>query len=181
LVQATGPGGWSDHLAAVGVGAGPGLVRRSAPAVLAAPHGTRGSGGLHQPWANRPILAPGGRAPRFVRGFLLGIGVGAAIWLLSPLLSGRREPWDSEGWYYTGALLASGIVGGGLLPDNARRFVAGIFVGQVLVLLAGVVGDPAGGGLWPLGLVFLAGYSLIALVGALLGNGLRRLLSRRMP
>jgi hypothetical protein len=112
-------------------------------------------------------------------GFLIGLAVGAAIWLLSPLITGRREPWDAEGGYYAGALLASGLLGGLLLPERLGGFVAGIFVGQVVVLLGGVLSDPSSGGLWPLGVAFLALYSLLALLGATLGSGVRWLRSRR--
>jgi hypothetical protein len=119
----------------------------------------------------RPTLTP----------FLIGLATGAAIWLISPLITGRREPWDAEGGYYMGALLGAGFLGGLLLAEHSRWFVAGIFVGQVLVLLGGVLGDPSSGGLWPLGLVFLALYSLLALLGAALGTGVRRLRSRRTP
>jgi hypothetical protein len=42
------------------------------------------------------------------------------------------------------------------------------------VIIGGVLADPASGGLWPLGIAFLAIYSVLALVGALLGAALRR-------
>ena len=105
---------------------------------------------------------------------LIGLGLGAAIWLISPLITGRREPWDAEGGYYIGALLLTGTIGGVLAPHHWLSLVFGIFGGQVLVLLAGVVADPASGGLWPLGVLFLGIYSVLALVGALLGAGIRR-------
>ena len=113
--------------------------------------------------------------------FLIGLIVGAAIWWLSPLITGRREPWDAGSGYYEGALLGAGVLGGLLLPEHSRWFVAGIFVGQVLVLLGAVLTEPSSGGLWPLGVVFLALYSLLALLGATLGSGLRRLRRRRTP
>jgi hypothetical protein len=110
-----------------------------------------------------------------------GLAIGAAIWFLSPLITGRREPWDAEGGYYVGALLSAGLLGGLLLPEYWGRFAAGIFAGQVLVLLGGVLSDPSSGGLWPLGVMFLALYSLLALLGATLGSALRRFRSRRAP
>ena len=112
---------------------------------------------------------------------LIGLAIGAAIWLISPLITGRREPWDAEGGYYPGALLGTGFFGGLLLPERAGWFVVGIFLGQILVLLGGVLSNPSSGGLWPLGVGFLALYSLLALLGAALGSGVRRLRSRRTP
>jgi hypothetical protein len=112
--------------------------------------------------------------PRRWSAFLLGVILGAAIWLLSPWITGRSEPWDAESGYYSGALLATGVVGGLLLPMHWTSAALGIFGGQALVILGGVLADPASGGLWPLGLAFLAAYSVLALVGALLGSALRR-------
>jgi hypothetical protein len=112
--------------------------------------------------------------PRRWSAFLLGVILGAAIWLLSPWITGRSEPWDAENGYYSGALLATGVLGGLLLPMHWAILGLGILVGQALVILGGVLAEPASGGLWPLGLVFLAAYSILALVGALLGAVLRR-------
>jgi hypothetical protein len=107
-------------------------------------------------------------------GFLIGVILGAAIWLLSPWITGRSEPWDAESGYYPGALLAAGVIGGLLIPMHWSSVTLGILVGQVLVILGGILADPASGGLWPLGLVFLAGYSVLGLLGALFGAVLRR-------
>jgi hypothetical protein len=109
---------------------------------------------------------------------LLGLALGAGIWLLSPVVTGNREPWDAEGGYYPGALLLAGIVGGLAAPQYWAGVAIGIFAGQAVVLLGGVVAEPANGGLWPLGLLFLAFYSVSGLVGAGVGTGLRRLRSR---
>jgi hypothetical protein len=43
---------------------------------------------------------------------LIGVSLGAAIWLLSPLITNRLEPWDGEGSYYARTLLGAGILGG---------------------------------------------------------------------
>lgn len=111
--------------------------------------------------------------------FLLGLAFGAGIWLLSPVITGRREPWDAGGGYYVGALLLAGLVGGLVAPAYRGRVALGILAGQAVVLLGGVVAAPASGGLWPLGLVFLVGYSALGLVGAVIGAGLGRLRPRR--
>lgn len=112
--------------------------------------------------------------PRRWSAFLLGLILGAAIWMLSPWIAGRSEPWDAEGGYYAGALLGTGALGGILLPRHWPSVALGIFAGQLLVIFGGVLADPASGGFWPLGVVFLAVYSVLGLVGALLGAVLRR-------
>ena len=112
--------------------------------------------------------------PRRWLAFLLGLIFGAAIWLLSPWAIGRSEPWDAEGAYYAGSLFGSGVVGGLLLPQHWPSVTLGVFTGQLLVILGGVLADPASGALWPLGLLFLAGYTMLALIGAFLTAAMRR-------
>jgi peptidoglycan/LPS O-acetylase OafA/YrhL len=109
---------------------------------------------------------------------LIGVGLGAAIWLISPLITGRREPWDTEGGYYPVALLAAGVLGGVLAPRQWLSIALGVFGGQAVVLLGGVMAEPASGGLWPLGVLFLGLYSVLALLGAGLGASVRRLGNR---
>lgn len=109
---------------------------------------------------------------------LIGAGLGAAIWLISPLLTGRREPWDVEGAYYPAMLLGTGVLGGALAPSQWRKVALGVFGGQVVVLLVGVIAEPGSGGLWPLGILFLAVYSVLALLGAGFGASVRRFTGR---
>jgi hypothetical protein len=111
--------------------------------------------------------------------FLLGLALGALIWLLSPVITGQREPWDAEGGYYPGALVLTGLLGGLAMPPHWGSVAIGIFAGQAVVLLGGVVAEPASGGLWPLGLLFLAGYSVLGLVGAGIGTALIQHRGRR--
>jgi hypothetical protein len=108
-----------------------------------------------------------------ILGFLIGLACGAAIWLLSPVVTRHREPWDGS-VYYPVALLLAGLLGGWVAPTQVGRVALGIFVGQALVLLGGVVTDPASGGLWPLGIVFLAIYSMLALIGAVIAVAVMR-------
>jgi hypothetical protein len=111
-------------------------------------------------------------------GLPIGLALGAAIWVLSASITGRPEPWDANGPYYPAVLLLAGFLGGVLVPGHWGEVAVGVYAGQALVLLGRVLSDIGSGGLWPLGLVVLALYSLIALVGALLGSALRRLANR---
>jgi len=122
------------------------------------------------------------RLERWIRissGLPVGLALGAGIWVLSASITGHREPWDSSGMYYAAALLGAGVIGGFLVPGHWAEVAVGVFAGQAVVLLARVLAEPASGGLWPLGLLFLGFYSLLALVGAGLGSGLRRAVSGR--
>jgi hypothetical protein len=99
--------------------------------------------------------------------------------VLSASITGRAEPWDANGLYYPAALLVAGFVGGLLVPGHWGEVAVGVYAGQALVLLGRVLSDTGSGGLWPLGLMVLGLYSLIALAGALLGSALRRFANRR--
>lgn len=112
-------------------------------------------------------------------GLPIGLALGAGIWMLSSSLTGRQEPWDSPGVYYPVALLAAGVIGGLLVPGHWAEVAVGVFTGQAVVLLARVLAEPASGGLWPVGLLVLGLYSLLALLGAGLGSGLRRIIAGR--
>ncbi|MGH7579377.1 MAG: hypothetical protein ACREM9_04340 [Gemmatimonadales bacterium] len=111
-------------------------------------------------------------------GLPIGLVLGAAIWVLSGVLTGRTEPWDARGMYYASALIGSGALGGFLVPGHWAEVAIGIFAGQAVVMVARVLAEPASGGLWPLGILLLALYTLLALVGALLGSALRRLVGK---
>jgi hypothetical protein len=76
-------------------------------------------------------------------------------------------------------LIGTGALGGLLVPGHWIEVAIGIFAGQAVVLLARVLAEPADGGLWPLGILFLALYALLALAGAMLGSALRRLVAGR--
>jgi hypothetical protein len=107
-------------------------------------------------------------------GLPIGLVLGAAIWVLCRFFTGRDEPWDAAGSYYVMALLGSGAVGGFVVPGHWAEVAVGIFSGQAMVLMARVLAEPGSGGLWPLGILLLALYSLLALLGAGLGSALRR-------
>jgi hypothetical protein len=111
-------------------------------------------------------------------GLPIGLAFGACIWLLSASLTGRPEPWDSNDLYYPATLVAAGLIGGFLVPAHWVEVAVGIFTGQALLLLGRAMSEPGSGGVWPLGIVVLAMYTLLALLGGAVGSGLRRLLSR---
>lgn len=113
--------------------------------------------------------------------FVIALGCGAAIWLLSPLVTGRAEPWDAAGWYYTGALFLAGCAVATLFPAHLGVVAIGIVAGQILVLLGRVATNSSGSGLWPLGILFLVGYGMVPLLGAALGAAAGRLRQRNHP
>jgi hypothetical protein len=122
------------------------------------------------------VSAPGlDRWTQLSSGLPIGLALGAGIWMLSAHVTGRQEPWDSPGIYYPAGLLGAGLVGGFLVPGHRAEVALGVFTGQAVVLLARVLADPASGGLWPLGILLLGLYSLLALLGSGLGSSLRRI------
>jgi hypothetical protein len=100
---------------------------------------------------------------------LVAAGSSAAIWALSVPLTGKAEPWDAESPYYFVALAAAGGLSGAIVPRHLWAHYLGAVLGQATYELAFLKLGP----LFPLGLVFLAGYSLIFLAGAALVASLK--------
>ena len=120
------------------------------------------------------MLAPLSRRTVFVVGVLLGL----AIWLFPATFLGQSEPWDGDRPWYGLALLLSGLLLGYLGAAHSFAAVTGTFAGQLVVLLGRVIGSPENSALWPVGVVFLAGYTFVATgLGAVLGTVLRRRLA----
>ena len=97
---------------------------------------------------------------------LVAAGLSAAIWALSIPLTGEAEPWDAESPYYFVALAVAGGVSSAIVPRHLWAHYLGAVLGQIAYELAFLKLGP----LFPLGLVFLAGYSLIFLAAAALVN-----------
>ena len=95
--------------------------------------------------------------------------MGAAIWAASPSLTGRTEPWDSESLYYVASLAIAGVLLGLSRPRRVWIHPVGIVLGQLLYELLFLPIGPFLG----VGVLFLVAYSLLSLVGALLGKWLR--------
>jgi hypothetical protein len=107
--------------------------------------------------------------------FILGAALGLALWVVPTLLSDGSPPWNEQGPIYAVALLIIGLILGFLGPGQPVAAVAGIFLGQLLVLLGRIVGNPATGELWLVSAMLLAGYTVVAGgIGATFGNALRR-------
>lgn len=107
--------------------------------------------------------------------FLIGAALGLALWALPPLLLGEGEPWVGQGPAYALALLVIGLVLGFVGPGQLIAAIAGVFSGQLLVLLGRFVANPATGELWLVGVMLLVGYTVAATgLGTVLGNALRR-------
>jgi hypothetical protein len=105
---------------------------------------------------------------RAVWAFAVAAVVGAAIWAASPWATGHREPWDAEPVFYIAALIVGGLISGFLVPRPLWAHYVGSVVGQlgyeILFLQLGA--------LLLLGAVFMLGYSVVFLVGALFGSRL---------
>ncbi|HEU0259445.1 MAG TPA: hypothetical protein VFR57_08525 [Burkholderiales bacterium] len=94
----------------------------------------------------------------------------AVVWALSMPLTGKMEPWDAESPYYFVALAVAGAVSGAIVPRHLWAHYLGAVLGQTAYELAFLKLGP----LFPLGLVFLAGYSLIFLASAALVASFRK-------
>jgi hypothetical protein len=92
---------------------------------------------------------------------------GALIWVASPWLTGKREPWDAQGFFYLGSLVAVGLVSGVVAPRRYFATWGGAYVGQFVgTLLSGPIGSLA-----PLGwFVVLPFTCLIVLSAAVAGT-----------
>ena len=93
----------------------------------------------------------------------------AAVWALSPALTGHAEPWDSNGPFYVAALAIAGALAGGLVPKPLWALYLGAVAGQVAYQLLFLRLGP----LFPLGLLFLLGYAIVFLAAAALAAFIR--------
>ncbi len=108
------------------------------------------------------------------RNIAIGLSVsaflGAVIWSISPLVTGALEPWDADSPYYFVSLFIAGAIIGFLCPRHAWVVLPGIVFGQLFYILSFLPLGP----LVPLGVIFMAGYGVLSLLGALLASRVRR-------
>ena len=93
------------------------------------------------------------------------------IWAASPVFTGELEPWDGSMGYYALALALAGFLAALILPRRFWLAPVGVYLGQVAYLLLFLPKGP----LMVVGLVFLVGYSLLALGGSALAYLLWRM------
>ena len=96
--------------------------------------------------------------------------MGAAIWVFSPMVTGRAEPWDAHSPYYWIALLISGVVVGWIEPKKFLTSSLWVPVGQALTIVGGIFFNGRDAGLFPLGLIALLLLSAPCYFGAFLGS-----------
>ena len=100
---------------------------------------------------------------------VVSAALGAAIWAISPWVTGRTEPWDAEGLFYLASLAVGGLVSGLVIPKPLWGHYVGSVVGQLSFELLYL----KLGALLLLGVLFMLGYSLVFLAGAVAGSYLR--------
>lgn len=101
---------------------------------------------------------------------LISTVAGAAIWALSPWLTGHAEPWDGDGIYYAAALAGTGFLTGLFVPKPLWALYIGSVFGQLTYLLLFLPSGP----LIAVGLAFLLVWSLLFPAGAYIGARIRR-------
>ena len=90
--------------------------------------------------------------------------LGASIWALSPSITGYTEPWDAKSAYYYVAL----FIAGALVAIPGKRPLWAVYIGVILGQFLYVLLFLSFGPLLPVGIVFLAAYSLLSLLAALI-------------
>lgn len=113
--------------------------------------------------------------PRPRAAFFTSFALGATIWALSPLIAGRKEPWDANGPYYFVALAMAGVVAAFFVPRHLKFRCLGVILGQATYGLIAL----GMGSLFVLGLVVLAVFGLVFLASAALTLRIRKALAAR--
>jgi hypothetical protein len=107
----------------------------------------------------------------FLAHVLSGVA-GLALWAMTAVVTGKREPWDANTYWtvsYPLAIFGSAVLGF-LFPQRAWRWAATLMLMQFVVMIT----MGSGLGLWPLGLIVLAVLATPAALAAVLAAKLRR-------
>jgi hypothetical protein len=118
--------------------------------------------------------------PRLTRPAVLiaGFALGLAIWALPSLLFHQAEPWNGQGPAYALTLVVAGLLLGFFGPRQLFASVAGVFGGQVVVVLTRMIRSPGANEVWMVSVMLVAGYTFVATgAGAVLGTLLRQRVS----
>ena len=106
---------------------------------------------------------------------VIASAIGFALWFVTSLVTGKREPWDASAYWsvaYPLALLACGVLGCAY-PQRPWRWALVLFASQFLAMC---VRNGELASLWPLGLALFA---VLALPGVVLATVAARF--RRAP
>jgi hypothetical protein len=128
-----------------------------------------------RPRGSSPRLAIGYREKADRRTLLVAAVAGALMWASSPWLTGHREPWGADGFFYVGAMAVAGAVAGVLAPKPLWAHYVGAFTGQLMYEALFLKTGP----LFIVGVVFLLGYSVIFALAASIAARVRLVCLKR--
>jgi hypothetical protein len=86
--------------------------------------------------------------------------LGAAIWLLSPWLTGKSEPWDADAPIWSLSWLLVAVLGGLTGHVRGACLPLGYALGQMLITVKSVLIGQFGA----LGWMFIGGYAAVTIV-----------------
>jgi len=104
------------------------------------------------------------------RSLIISALASVSIWLLTPVLTSHREPWDADGSFYIVALVIAGAVAGALAPKPLWAHYVGSYAGQLGYELIFLHVGP----LVVVGAVFLLVYCAVFSMAAALAAVVRR-------
>ena len=85
--------------------------------------------------------------------------------MLSPLLTGHKEPWDAPPGYYIGSLFVAGFLLAVIHPEKFYLCPLGVIGGQIIIPTPSVLESAFG----PLGWVFVFVFGVVCWAGAVVG------------
>jgi len=97
------------------------------------------------------------------------------IWVMTPVLTSHREPWDVDGSFYIVALLIAGAAAGAVAPKPLWAHYAGSFTVQLVYELIFLRVGP----LVIIGAAFLLGYCTVFSMAAALAAFVRGWVEKR--